>query len=101
MAGVWRVHTYHLPYLAATPTRPANQERIQCIGEDVSSLSRNAALLLEVKADAKGPEADGRPNGARAVLIPEKDGCERKRHIGFIAGKIIMCGKVTQNFNRQ
>lgn len=40
---------YHLPFMATTPTRRANQERVKSAGYDESIILKNVELLREIK----------------------------------------------------
>lgn len=44
---------YRLPFLATTPTRRANRERVEAAGESPSLLAENVALLRQVQREAK------------------------------------------------
>lgn len=56
---------YQLPFLATAPTRRANWERMHSMGADASLLSRNVALLLEVKEEVQIPMLVGGLMGCR------------------------------------
>lgn len=43
---------YHLPFIATTPTRRANRERIEAAGYDESIILRNVAFLREIEKTA-------------------------------------------------
>ena len=40
---------YHLPFMATTPTRRANQERVKSAGYDETIILKNVELLREIK----------------------------------------------------
>ncbi|MDO4584578.1 MAG: homocysteine S-methyltransferase family protein [Planctomycetia bacterium] len=56
---------YHLPFLAATPTRRANQERLFQAGEDFSLVRENVAFLREIQATSGWEMAIGGTMGCR------------------------------------
>ena len=70
LASLWSEYAsiaqrYGLPFLATTPTRRANRERMDQAGLDEGLLSRNGALLCSVRQQIKTPMLVGGLMGCR------------------------------------
>jgi len=70
LAALWREYAaiadrHHLPFLATTPTRRANQERMASVGADASLITENVAFLKETLRGFHVPTLAGVLMGCR------------------------------------
>ena len=78
---------YRVPFLATTPTRRANRERVEKSSFDASIIRDNVAFLRSVQQESDSIMYVGGLMGCKGMLILEKMRCQRKRHFDSTPGR--------------